>query len=167
MLDVQRALISPSGDCEPVIPHAGLPRCPNGFHRIPSGICEKVASPGNNGGSSSSNSLNTAEGPPFAAESSNNNNNNNSMVHSFNTSQSISSEGGGKCDQSLWKHVYNPQRLQVVDPCKTVSGITESKTVQPDGDYHIRLKLDPHFANLVNGANIKSQFGDLVLSLCV
>lgn len=169
--------ISPSGDCEPVVPHAGLPRCPNGFHRSPSGICEKVESLGNNGGGT--NSLNTTEhppsssasdnnnnnfSPPFAAESSNNNNNNNPMVQPFNTNQSISStEGVGKCDQSLWNYVYNPQRLQIVDPCKTVSGITESKRVEADGDYHIRLKLDPQFANLVNAANVKSQFGDLVL----
>jgi len=49
----------------------------------------------------------------------------------------------GECDQSLWNHVYYPSRLQVVDPCKTVSGIIESKKVEKDGDYHIRLKADP------------------------
>jgi hypothetical protein len=74
----------------------------------------------------------------------------------------------GKCDQSLWSHVYHPSRLQVVDPCKTVSGIIESKKVEKDGDYHIRLKADPQFANLVNSANIKGQLGDLVLEpICV
>ena len=40
-------------------------------------------------------------------------------------------------------NVYYPSRLQVVDPCKTVSGIIESKKVEKDGDYHIRLKADP------------------------
>jgi hypothetical protein len=49
----------------------------------------------------------------------------------------------GECDQSLWNHVYYPSDLQVVDPCKTVSGIIESKKVEKDGDYHIRLKADP------------------------
>ena len=33
---------SPSGDCEKYIPHKGLPRCPNGSHRSPDGDCEKV-----------------------------------------------------------------------------------------------------------------------------
>src|ERR687888_1811348 len=48
---------SPSGDCELVVPHKGLPRCPSGFHRSPSGICEAVnnESPdAERGGSSSS-----------------------------------------------------------------------------------------------------------------
>jgi len=33
---------SPSGECEIVTDTGGLPRCPNGFHRSPSGICESV-----------------------------------------------------------------------------------------------------------------------------
>ncbi|MGB7637704.1 MAG: hypothetical protein WBL88_09050, partial [Nitrososphaeraceae archaeon] len=86
-----------------------------------------------------------------------------------NTSTSATSSSTvGQCNQSLWDHVYNPQRLQVVDPCKTVSGIIESKKVEKDGDYHIRLKADPQFANLVNSANVKGQLGDLVLEpICV
>ncbi|MFL6399205.1 MAG: hypothetical protein ACJ72J_06445, partial [Nitrososphaeraceae archaeon] len=150
---------SPSGDCETVVSHAGLPRCPNGFHRSPGGICERVASSGNNGGSSSLNTEDTSSNsagnnnisPPFTAESSNNN----PMEED-------------KCDKSLWNHVYNPQRLQVVSPCKSVLGIIESKRVEKDGDYHIRVKLDPPFSNLINSANIKNQFGDLVVEpICV
>jgi hypothetical protein len=33
---------SPSGDCERVIDTRGMPRCPNGFHRSPDGDCERV-----------------------------------------------------------------------------------------------------------------------------
>ena len=34
---------SPSGDCEKVVLHVGkLPRCPNGYHRSPDGDCERV-----------------------------------------------------------------------------------------------------------------------------
>lgn len=74
----------------------------------------------------------------------------------------------GKCDTSLWNHVYNPHRLHIVDSCKTVTGIIESKKVEKDGDYHIRLKADPQFANLVNSVNVKGQLGDLVLEpICV
>jgi endonuclease YncB( thermonuclease family) len=39
---------SPSGDCEKVITTKGLPRCPNGYHRSPDGDCEKVGGSGGN-----------------------------------------------------------------------------------------------------------------------
>jgi hypothetical protein len=49
-----------------------------------------------------------------------------------------------------------------------VTGVIESKRVEKDGDYHIRVKLDPPFSNLINSANIKNQFGDLVVEpICV
>ena len=42
---------SPSGDCERVVSHEGkLPRCPNGFHRSPDGDCERVADNNSNDG---------------------------------------------------------------------------------------------------------------------
>jgi hypothetical protein len=83
------------------------------------------------------------------------------------TTKTLSLSGKG-CDQTLWKHVYNPSRLQVAAPCKSVLGIIESKRVERDGDYHIRVKLDSPFSNLINSANIKNQFGDLVVEpICV
>lgn len=33
---------SPSGDCEKVTDTKGMPRCPNGFHRSPDGDCESI-----------------------------------------------------------------------------------------------------------------------------
>ncbi len=68
-----------------------------------------------------------------------------------------------QCDQSLWNHVYNPERLKVIDPCKTVSGIIEDIRTEKDGDYHILLKLDSRYNDLINTANIENQHGDLVL----
>ena len=147
---------SPSGACETAIPHAGLPRCPNGNHRSPSGECEKVSSlPENSGSTNFDQNANSAESqspsplssqlPPSSDETTSN-----------------------QCDQTLWKHVYNPTRLQVVTPCKSVLGVIESKRVEKDGDYHIRVKLDPAFSNLINSANTKNQFGDLVVEpICV
>src|SRR6476646_1851376 len=36
---------SPSGDCEKVVKSSTkLPRCPNGFHRSPGGVCEAITS---------------------------------------------------------------------------------------------------------------------------
>ena len=67
------------------------------------------------------------------------------------------------CDQSLWNHVYNPSRLQINESCKTVTGFIEYIKKEPDGDDHIRLKLDPAYANLINQKNIEKQYGDLVL----
>lgn len=68
------------------------------------------------------------------------------------------------CDQSLWNHVYNPTRLTIIDPCKIVSGIIEEiRDYETDGDYHILLKLDPQYANLINSVNMVRQKGDLVV----
>jgi hypothetical protein len=68
-----------------------------------------------------------------------------------------------KCDASLWTHVYHPQRLKIIDSCKTVSGVIQSIKKENDGDYHIQLKLDSQFSNLINSANVKYQYGFLVL----
>jgi micrococcal nuclease len=35
---------SPSGDCEKVTDTKGMPRCPNGYHRSPDGDCEHISS---------------------------------------------------------------------------------------------------------------------------
>ena len=69
----------------------------------------------------------------------------------------------GKCDQSLWNHVYQSYRLQVVNRCITDSGVVESIRGETDGDSHIRVKLDSQFTKLINSANIQGQFGDLVV----
>ena len=148
---------SPSGDCEAVVPHTGLPRCPNGFHRSPSGDCEQV-------GSSPSSETDVSSG------STNSYQNDNSVGSPSSLSHPSSSEptSSNHCDQSLWNHIYHPSRLQVVTPCKSVLGVIESKRVEKDGDYHIRVKLDPPFSNLINSANIKNQFGYLVVEpICV
>ena len=59
--------------------------------------------------------------------------------------------------------MYHPQRLQIIDSCKSVLGTIESKKSEPDGDYHIKLKLDPQFSNLINSANVDGQHGDMVV----
>jgi hypothetical protein len=142
---------SPSGACEQVVPHEGLPRCPNGFHRSPSGICEAV-----NGGGSSSQTSN--ENNNIADT----NNNINGLGVETTSSNNVSSSPG-QCDETLWNHVYNPTRLQIVDRCKTVTGTIETIRVENDGDFHIRLRADPQFASMINSANVNGQFGDLVL----
>jgi hypothetical protein len=74
------------------------------------------------------------------------------MSHSSNT-----------CDQSIWDHIYHPSRLQVNDPCITVTGVIKSIKQEPDGDLHVRVQLDPEFTNLLNDRNVAGQFGNLVV----
>ncbi len=69
---------------------------------------------------------------------------------------------------SISSHVYNPDRLQVVGQCITVSGRVETIRTERDGDYHVQLHLDPAFANLTNDGNNLYQDGNLVLEIiCV
>jgi hypothetical protein len=60
-------------------------------------------------------------------------------------------------------HVYHPYRLEMRNPCQTVSGVIRSIRTEGDGDLHVRLELDPQYANLINSMNVQGQHGDLVL----
>src|SRR6266851_7276885 len=68
-----------------------------------------------------------------------------------------------QCDQSLWQYVYNPGRLQVLDPCISVTGVVEEVRKEADGDVHIVFRLDQQFESLLNEKNVSRQYGDLVL----
>lgn len=63
----------------------------------------------------------------------------------------------------LWQHVYNPQRLEVQKQCVTVTGVIVTKLSEPDGDLHIRVKLDSQFESMLNDGNKSNQHGDLVV----
>src|SRR3954453_14986849 len=61
------------------------------------------------------------------------------------------------CDPSLWSHVYagdprrfsRPQdRLQIIQNCVSVTGTIESARPEKDGDFHIRLRLDPQYRSM-------------------
>jgi hypothetical protein len=80
------------------------------------------------------------------------------------------------CGDSLWQHVYNPQRLLVKQDCITVTGTIVDATAnqtkhradgmrhEPDGDTHGWLKVDPQFASLLNAGN-GHEGGNLVFEL--
>ena len=121
-----------------------------GFTEAQAGVCEAVN--GGGGNSQSNNKNNNAAGA----------NNINGLQVETPSSNNVSSSPG-QCDQTLWDHVYNPARLQIVDRCKIVTGTIESIRIESDGDFHIRLKVDPQFASMINSANVNGQFGDLVL----
>ncbi len=52
------------------------------------------------------------------------------------------------------KHIYDPSRLVVLNPCKTVSGTVLKVINETDGDAHIRLKVDSQYSDTINKANI-------------
>ncbi len=164
---------SPSGDCEWVVSHEGkLSRCPNGFHRSPDGDCERVADNNSNDGNNNDN-----EDQLSGIPSNNGKDITSNIFSSSDATASIPSSPSvvtasestpGKCDDLLWNHVYNPSRLEIVDKCITVTGSIDSIRSERDGDLHIRLKLDPPYSHLVNQANQENQFGDLVLEpICI
>ena len=138
---------SPSGDCEQVVSHEGkLPRCPNGFHLVLTEIVREsliimvmMATitmrsvsdiPSKNDKDTTSNTFSSSSGTTASIPPSP------SVV-------TASESTPGKCDDSLWNHVYNPSRLQIVDKCITVTGIIDSIRSEQDGDLHIRLNVDP------------------------
>jgi hypothetical protein len=73
------------------------------------------------------------------------------------------------CDQSLWDHVYRGQfatagdRLRVIQPCVTVTGTIVNARPEPDGDFHIRVALDPPYRSMLNAKNMSGQNGYLVV----
>lgn len=80
----------------------------------------------------------------------------------------------GGCDESLWKHVYNPQRLEVQQRCVSVTGIAVDATHgkkkdgvrhEGDGDPHAWLKLDPGQEKYLNAGNMSDEEGNLVYEI--
>jgi hypothetical protein len=167
---------SPSGDCEPVLHHGGLPRCPNGYHRSPDGDCERVSR-----SSGISSDKTTAKDTKninkddffdrngFATTPAKRNSGSTTSTPTPSATINTGAEStSGKCDESLWDHVYNPNRLQIVDSCITITGTIDSIRAEKDGDLHIRLSVDSQYSHLINQANKDNQFGDLVLEpICV
>jgi hypothetical protein len=49
--------------------------------------------------------------------------------------------------------VYLSGRLKLVDRCATVAGTVDCLKAEPDGDIHIRLRLDPQYRLLLRPAN--------------
>ena len=56
------------------------------------------------------------------------------------------------CNADLWKHVYSPDRLRVIEPCTAVQGRVASVHRAADGDLHIGL--DPEQKSILNLTNV-------------
>lgn len=85
-----------------------------------------------------------------------------------NKTHGTSTSAGEPCDQGLWKFVYNPDRLKVIDKCKTVTGVIVERSADEDGDEHMLLKLDPGQENLLMARNTEKKGGNLVIeAVCI
>lgn len=75
-------------------------------------------------------------------------------------------QAAAKCLPGL-PHVYNPDRLKVLNPCVTVTGTVDLVRSEADGDYHVRLHLEPGQLcagqNCLDATNMSQQAGDLVV----
>jgi hypothetical protein len=50
-------------------------------------------------------------------------------------------------------HVYTPDRLKVLDPCKHAEGVIVDVAGEDDGDHHLWFTPDPAYAYLMNPEN--------------
>jgi len=58
------------------------------------------------------------------------------------------------CNRDLWRHVYQPERLKVLEPCTAVEGRVASLGRGSDGDLHIALDPDRRSVlNLINATH--------------
>ena len=67
------------------------------------------------------------------------------------------------CDPNLWKHVYEKERLKVIEPCTAVEGRVVAIHRNADGDLHI--SLDPENKSVLNLVNVIHGDRKLVVEL--
>jgi len=64
-------------------------------------------------------------------------------------------------------HVYSPDRLLLLAACIELTGYVDLENAEPDGDFHVRLHLDPGQdcpgQPCLDADNVSQQAGDLVL----
>jgi hypothetical protein len=66
-----------------------------------------------------------------------------------------------ECNTALWDHVYERDRLHVIEPCAAVEGRVVSLHRSSDGDLHI--SLDPDDKSALNLVNLTHARGTLVI----
>lgn len=65
------------------------------------------------------------------------------------------------CNSDLWRHVYEPERLRIIEPCIAVEGRVVAVYPASDGDLHIGL--DPDRKSVLNLINVMHMHGQLVV----
>lgn len=67
------------------------------------------------------------------------------------------------CNADLWKHVYSPERLRVIEACTAVEGRVVSVHRAVDGDLHIGL--DPEQRSTLNLINVMHAHRRLIVEV--
>jgi hypothetical protein len=74
---------------------------------------------------------------------------------------------GPVCAADPKAHVYRPDRLELLAACVELTGTIEEESSQEDGDYHVRLRLDPGQTcagqPCLDGRNLSQLGGDLLV----
>ena len=70
--------------------------------------------------------------------------------------------GQGCAGRPVLADVYHPDRLRVIRPCLTVTGTVALIRHEPDGDWHINLRLPASETGLLDAANDRYERGELV-----
>ena len=68
-----------------------------------------------------------------------------------------------KCDRDLWNHVYEKNRLKLIEPCTVVEGRVDAIHRNADGDLHIAL--DPENKSILNLVKVTHGHRKLVVEL--
>jgi hypothetical protein len=58
-----------------------------------------------------------------------------------------------QCSPTLWNRVYDPGRLQILDACRTVTGVIMDTHVSDDGDTVLPIAIDAAYVGLLNAEN--------------
>lgn len=86
----------------------------------------------------------------------------------FSYFNSAAQQSSKDCNKKLWNFVWEPNRLQVLDKCKTVTGTIVERNADADGDEHMLLKLDAGQENLLKKKNYSKKDGNLVIeAICI
>lgn len=67
------------------------------------------------------------------------------------------------CDASLWDHVYEKERLRILEACTSVEGRVLSLHRSFDGDLHIGIR--PEHKSVLNLINLVHAHGELVVEI--
>jgi len=91
-----------------------------------------------------------------------------SLLPLFLLSLDLAAQKAEGCDAKLWNFVWGPERLQVIEKCREVTGTIVEKHADPDGDEHMLLKLDAGQENLLKKKNYTKKDGNLVIeAVCI
>lgn len=67
------------------------------------------------------------------------------------------------CNSELWNHVYEKERLRIIEPCTSAEGKVVSLQRASDGDLHIGL--DPEQKSMLNVMNVIHGHRELVVEI--